>query len=307
MSRKTAHTTRTKLASSSLTASTTRIMKNPPAGDLPGDPALLQSHLEHSPSTSRTKRIKAHSSVDPYPDFAHPTPAEVRAVYDILSKSGGVPARSTRVPTENSATTCGNVKNVIDSLIGTILSQNTSGRNSTTAKSSLDARFGKHNFAAIADAPLEEVVEALRHGGLANKKAATIQKLLHSIKAKHGSYSLQHLASSSEVKSNDDIMEELVSYDGVGPKTAACVLLFCIGRDSFAVDTHVFRLSKLLGWVPKNADRVKAQAHLDSRISDELKYGLHVMMIRHGKVCRGCKRADAKGECVLKDWVKGQC
>ncbi|KAI0754044.1 DNA glycosylase [Daedaleopsis nitida] len=100
-------------------------------------------------------------------------------------------------------------------------------------------------------------------------------------------------------------MQELVSYDGVGPKTASCVLLFCLGRSSFPVDTHVFRLSRLLGWVPPKADRVTAQAHLDLRISDELKYGLHVLMVGHGRRCKGCKGGSGgKGDCVLKQWLR---
>ena len=100
-----------------------------------------------------------------------------------------------------------------------------------------------------------------------------------------------------------DVSTAQVSYNGVGPKTASCVLLFCLGRDSFAVDTHVFRLSKLLGWVPARADRVTAQAHLDLRIPVALKYGLHVLMVTHGRACGGCK-GKGKGRCVLKEWLR---
>jgi endonuclease-3 len=182
-----------------------------------------------------------------------------------------------------------------------VLSQNTTARNSSEAKRRLDETFGRNNFVAIVEAPREDVVEAIIHGGLANKKAKTIQNVLKAIKAKHGDYSLQHLASKD--LTDDDVMTELVSYDGVGPKTASCVLLFCLGRDSFAVDTHVYRLSKLLGWVPQKADRVLAQAHLDLRVPDELKYGLHVLLIQHGRACSGCKKA-GKGDCVLKTYLK---
>jgi endonuclease-3 len=98
---------------------------------------------------------------------------------------------------------------------------------------------------------------------------------------------------------------ELVSYDGVGPKTASCVLLFCLSRDSFAVDTHVFRLTRLLGWVPPRADRVLAQAHLDQLVPAELKYGLHVLFVHHGRNCAGCKNAAGRGKpCPLKTWMK---
>ncbi|KIP03104.1 hypothetical protein PHLGIDRAFT_130345 [Phlebiopsis gigantea 11061_1 CR5-6] len=96
-------------------------------------------------------------------------------------------------------------------------------------------------------------------------------------------------------------MRALVAFDGVGPKTAACVLLFCLGRAAFPVDTHVFRLARLLGWVPPRADRVAAQAHLDLRVPPELKRGLHVLMVTHGRRCKGCR---GKGACPLKEWLE---
>lgn len=145
------------------------------------------------------------------------------------------------------------------------------------------------------------------------------------MKERHGTYSLQHLAAkrvevdmrdvkesaeaSDAAVSDEEAMKELVSYNGVGPKTASCVLLFCLGRASFPVDTHVFRLSKVLGWVPARADRVAAQAHLELRVPEELKYDLHVLMVGHGRRCVGCKSTGstkAKGECVLKKWVRGR-
>jgi endonuclease-3 len=86
------------------------------------------------------------------------------------------------------------VPNVLESLIGTILSQNTSARNSTAAKRSLDATFGRRNYTRIAAAPKADVVEALKMGGLANKKAGVIQNILAEVKQRHGDYSLQHLS-----------------------------------------------------------------------------------------------------------------
>jgi len=202
----------------------------------------------------------------------------------------------------NSAETCGNVPDVIDSLIGTILSQNTSNKNSSGAKRTLDETFGIHILESGAGAPREKVVDALHSGGLANKKAAVIQTLLKEIKERHGVYSLQHLT--SPTISDADVMKELQSYGGIGPKTASCVLLFCLERDSFAVDTHVYRLTRLLGWVPPKADRVMAQAHLDVRVPDHLKYGLHVLLIFHGRRCSGCKNASKGNSCPLKTWLR---
>ena len=272
------------------------------------------AHTVASPSQSPkvSKKLKLHSSfvdTSPFPTFAHPTPAEAREVHKLLltAHRPHEPIRRRPLNSNNSAGTCGNVPNVIEALIGTILSQNTSGQNCHRAKTSLDAAFGRNNFAAIAEASRDRLVDAIRSGGLANKKAATIQNILHSIRDKHGEYSLQHFAateSSGQRMSDDEIMKELISYDGVGPKTASCVLLFCLGRNSFAVDTHVFRLSELLGWVPLKSDRVLAQAHLDIRVPDELKYDLHVLMIQHGRSCKGCKKTGSGQACILKTYLK---
>ena len=288
------------------------LMKRPrsisPYGTLKASAASTSESMLLTPHTS--KKLKLHSSYtvsSPFPDFTHPTPQEAEDVHALLSMEhpSHAAARSDPANSDNFAS-CGNVPNVIEALISTILSQNTSGKNSSAAKAGLDEAFGRNNFAAVASASREDVVNSIRQGGLANKKAATIQNILNSVKAKYGNYSLQHLTATEEGKrlTDDVIMKELISYDGVGPKTASCVLLFCLGRDSFAVDTHVFRLSKLLGWVPANADRVLAQAHLDLKIPSELKYGLHVLMIQHGRTCAGCKKAGTGKHCALKAHLK---
>ncbi|KAI0823478.1 DNA glycosylase [Trametes gibbosa] len=300
----------------------------------PSPAALGDTGTPGPSSPHKAKKLKllaSHTVASPFPDFPHPTPAEAAQVHALLSSTHPDLAARPRVPSEenDSAWTCGSVPNVLESLVGTILSQNTSARNSTAAKRGLDAAFGRNNFAAIAAADKADVVEAIRTGGLANKKAGVIQKILEEVHKRHGAYSLQHLAgmapaacADADVKgkgktgggggalravSDEEAMQELVSYDGVGPKTASCVLLFCLGRSSFPVDTHVFRLSRLLGWVPQKADRVTAQAHLELTIPDGLKYGLHVLMVGHGRRCKGCKGGSGgKTSCVLKTWLRDQ-
>ncbi|KAI9786458.1 MAG: hypothetical protein M1839_006918 [Geoglossum umbratile] len=103
--------------------------------------------------------------------------------------------------------------------------------------------------------------------------------------------SLDHL----HVLSSDDALNELIKYPGIGPKTASCVLLFCMQRPSFAVDTHVFRLCKWLGWVPENATRNTAYSHCEVRVPSELKYELHQLFIKHGKTCPRCRAATGEG------------
>ncbi|KAJ7237393.1 DNA glycosylase, partial [Mycena rebaudengoi] len=165
-----------------------------------------------------------------------------------------------------------NAPNIFDGLISTILSQSTSGTNSLKAKLGLDTAFGRSNFAAIVAAPRERSIEAIRCGGL-GKKAATIQNLFIAVCKHHGLYSLQFPASSveRERKTDAEVTEELLSYDGVGPKTASCVLSLYLGRNSFAVDTHVWRLSKAFSWVPASADRILMQAHLEQRLPANLR------------------------------------
>ncbi|KAI9042335.1 endonuclease III domain-containing protein [Aspergillus affinis] len=98
--------------------------------------------------------------------------------------------------------------------------------------------------------------------------------------------SLNHLHNLS----TEQAMVEMVKYPGIGPKTAACVLLFCLQRPCFAVDTHIFRICKWLNWVPPTkASEVTAFSHLEVRIPDHLKYSLHQLLIRHGKTCPRCR------------------
>ncbi|KAJ7513282.1 DNA glycosylase [Mycena galericulata] len=238
----------------------------------------------------------------PFPENHRPSPSEAREVYHLLCEAHGTPDVQMFVSAAQSSVAAA-APNVLEGLISTILSQSTSGSNSSRAKAALDNAFGRNNFLAIATAPQERVIEAIRCGGLAKKKAATIQSLLEQIRSKHGSYSLQFLAASGEDerKTDAEVTQELLSYAGVGPKTAACVLSLCFGRQSFAVDTHVWRLSKVLGWVPETADRVRTQAHLDQRLPGDLKHGLHVLMMRHGRTCAGCKKS-GQGACILKTY-----
>lgn len=103
---------------------------------------------------------------------------------------------------------------------------------------------------------------------------------------------------------------KLITFPGIGVKTASCTLLFCMQRPSFAVDTHVFRLCKWLGWVPQNATRDTTFAHCDVRVPDELKYSLHQLLIKHGKECGRCRAITGESSeaweegCVIDELVK---
>src|SRR5690606_17659285 len=128
-------------------------------------------------------------------------------------------------------------------------------------------------------------------------KSKVIMNILSQAKEKYGRYSLDHLFDAS----NEEAMQELIGLKGVGPKTASCVLLFCLRRETFAVDTHVWRITGFLGWRPEKASRDETHAHLDAMIPDEEKYGLHVLLVTHGRLCQECKAGGKKtGECELR-------
>ncbi len=181
---------------------------------------------------------------------------------------------------------------VVGSLVRTILSQNTTGRNSEAAYRSLRTRLP--DWRQVADARLSTIAAAIRGAGLARQRSKTIQDVVRRLVAEDpslGAAYLRHMPTAAAV-------EYLRSLPGVGPKTAACVALFELGRAVFPVDTHVLRLAKRLGWVGTAASAGDAQAALEPLIPRRLRYELHVNLIRHGRATCGARRARC-GQCVL--------
>ncbi|MGE5292446.1 MAG: endonuclease III domain-containing protein [Micromonosporaceae bacterium] len=183
---------------------------------------------------------------------------------------------------------------LIDQVVGTVLSQHTSDLNSERAFARLKQRFP--TWEQVADAPAEEVADAIRCGGIADQKARRIQRILAAISEREGSIDLRRL------HDLDDRAAEayLTSLPGVGPKTAACVLVFSMGRPAFPIDTHVHRIAARLGWIPANTTAEKAYRLLAPRVPANIRYDLHVALITHGRTfCRA--RQPRCGECVLRD------
>lgn len=168
----------------------------------------------------------------------------------------------------------------LGSLVLTILSQHTSDRNSERAYDNLRRVFP--SWDAVCEAPIREVADAIRAGGLADQKAPRIQSVLRDIRARAGRTSLEFLRDLP----TDEAKVYLQSFHGVGPKTAACVLMFSLGRPVLPVDTHVFRVSHRLGLIPKRLGEARAHDALQSQLPAERVYPFHVHMIRHGRrVC----------------------
>jgi endonuclease III len=249
----------------------------------------------------QARKLKSHSQYankSPFPTFVHPTPTECHLALQILSDIHGPRQRPATFVAPSKTAGCGDCPSVLDALVRTILSQNTSGANSTRAKLSMDQAYGRSDdWESIVERGRDRLEDAIRCGGLANVKSKVILGILEQVHAKYGRYSLDHLHDAS----TDDAYKEMLSFQGVGPKTASCVLLFCLRRESFAVDTHVWRISGLLGWRPRDAGREATQAHLDVRVPDEDKYGLHVLMVTHGKRCEECRAGGRNvGKCQLR-------
>lgn len=167
----------------------------------------------------------------------------------------------------------------VATLVSTILSQNTSDTNTARAFASLRNRFPTWDEVVRADT--NDVADAIRSGGLANRKAPRIQDALEEIKDRYGSFSLDAL----DEMTLADAKQALVSIDGVGPKTAACVLLFALGRPALPVDTHVYRVAKRIGLIDERTTPVQAHETLESMMEGDADrtYRFHVEMIAHGR------------------------
>jgi endonuclease-3 len=178
-------------------------------------------------------------------------------------------------------------------LVLTLLSQNTSDTNSGRAFSRLLQKYP--DWAAVLRAPLPELEETIRPGGLAPTKAPRMQAMLAEIQQRTGNFDLSLL----ETMPIEEARTWLTTLPAVGPKTAACVLLFGLGRPGMPVDTHVHRLAIRLGLVGEKTPPDKAQTYLEGLIPPEDHYIFHILLIRHGRhLCSA--RAPACEVCPLK-------
>jgi endonuclease-3 len=172
----------------------------------------------------------------------------------------------------------------VSELVSTILSQNTNDVNRDVAFDRLRTRLP--TWEEVRDADVGVVIEAIRPAGLANQKGPRIQKALRFISEERGELNLDFLA--------DLPVEEakawLSSMKGVGPKTAAIVLLFSLGQPAFPVDTHVHRVTRRVGLIGPRVSREKAHTELERLVAQKDFYAFHLNLIRHGRrVCTSRK------------------
>jgi len=183
----------------------------------------------------------------------------------------------------------------LDELILTILSQHTSDLNSGRAFTQLRAALP--TWEAVRDAPVAAVADAIRSGGLAAVKAPRIQRVLRQIWDERGNFDLDFLATVPLAEART----WLATLPGVGPKTAACVLLFSCGRPALPVDTHVHRVSRRLGLVPDRTTADQAHGLLEALVPPAWYYAFHLNVIKHGREV--CKAPRPRCEiCPLTAW-----
>jgi endonuclease-3 len=174
-------------------------------------------------------------------------------------------------------------------LVRTVLSQNTSDGNRDVAYARLRERFP--TWEAVRDAPEDEVIEAIRPGGLANTKGPRIQAILRELDEPPD---LDWLRDAPR----EEALEYLTSMPGVGRKTAACVLMFAFGRPEIPVDTHVKRVGARLRLFRPGASFEEAHEEMLAITDPEDAYELHINLIRHGRrICRPLPRCE---ECALR-------
>ncbi|KAL9122783.1 MAG: hypothetical protein Q9187_000662 [Circinaria calcarea] len=284
-------------------------------------------------TTENEKKVKAiNFRQTPYPDFVRPTAEECHEVVDILSKQHGEVGWKTPIPAPSRHKCgCGEVPEVIDAVCRTIISghldMKVADKVIGIAYDAYPNVRGTVDWNEVRNGSVERFCKVFKDAGcgLGPSKVKNIKDTLDMIyqegKARREAILSGEIANLKPPPQHNDVsltndedltleylrtlpiadqFNHLYRYAGVGVKTAACILLFAFQQPALAVDTHVLRLSKWLGWMP--AKEVKKQRgsgslsdadacffHIDAKVPDELKYSVHQQFIRHGQNCLRCK------------------
>ncbi len=180
----------------------------------------------------------------------------------------------------------------VDELVSTILSQNTNDLNRDRAFYALQKQYP--TWEAVRDAETQEVINTIRTAGLANQKGPRIQNALKEITSTCGTINLDFLTDLSA----DEARLWLMQFKGVGPKTAAIVLLFSLNLPAFPVDTHIYRVTGRLGLRPIKMNAEQAHNYLANLFPAETYFAAHLNIIRLGReICQA--RKPKCSECPL--------
>lgn len=287
----------------------------------------------------------------PWPDFNTPSPQDCEEVYSRLMKAHGDRLRPAHITAPSlEVAGCGEVPQVLDAIIRTMISANTKFEYADAALKSLISKVGvvlDNKGLDVTEYPelqhcldynyirtsmkQEQLEKAIATAGNQKQTASRIMMILADVHSKNkervdafrnetpsdpidaAKILAANLLSDQEKQweitmfensilnleflkklSPEHAMNEMLCWKGIGVKTAACVLMFCMQEDILACDTHCIRLSKWLGWVPLEAKDELVFAHVDARVPNHLKYALHQLFIQHGKDCILCR--DDKNE-----------
>ena len=159
-------------------------------------------------------------------------------------------------------------------------------------------RLSPPDWPAVEDAPLPDLIEAIRPGGLAPQKAPRIQASLRFIRERSGSHTLAFLDGMPALEAR----EWMTAIPGIGRKTASVVLLFSFGTPLMPVDRHVERVSKRIGLIPPKATADQAHEMFLAMLEPDQMYETHVNLITHGrKTCHAqrpaCGRCPVAARC----------
>ncbi len=183
----------------------------------------------------------------------------------------------------------------MDELISCILSQSTSDSNRDRGFARLKSTYASWHDVRFAE--LAELTDVIRPAGLANQKAPRIQDVLAAVYDRAGEYNIDFLDELSIQEAKD----WLVSLKGIGPKTAAIVLCFAYGRPAFPVDTHIYRLSKRIGFIPEKLSAKDAHPVMEAIVPAEDYYQFHIQLIQHGRVTCHARKPACERCAIAKD------
>lgn len=205
----------------------------------------------------------------------------------LLLKKYGIPPRSESIP------------DPLDILIGTILSQNTNDRNSY--KAYIKLKTGYPDWSDVEKLSQQQIETIVKVAGLGKQKSSAIKRVLTFLKNERGRISLDYLSELDD----SEILNELIKFEGVGLKTASCVLLFALRRNSCPVDTHVNRTLNRIGIVSsKNPE--KTFVIINEQMPENIAHQFHTNLIRLGReICKpqnpNCKICPLLKFCKFED------
>ncbi|CZT15225.1 uncharacterized protein RCC_12048 [Ramularia collo-cygni] len=240
----------------------------------------------------------AHATTSPFPEFPRPTPKECEKANSILHEMHHLDVEK-EFSDPNTPET---IPHVLDAMVVAVLSAATSWNNAKRAMNSMRGEYGSiFAYPDIFEGGKAKLEETIRCGGLHIRKSNIIMNMLEEVQKRHGKWDMDYLFNVSD----EDAMQELMHYKGMGPKCASVVMNWCLKRNAFTVDTHIYRIAGLWKWIPDGVSRELAQSHLDARVPVSVKQSIHFLLIAHGRTCPACRAPSTKGaKCIARSKIK---